>query len=206
MPPAPFPERARLNHRLQLGHGFGVPAQGQPRADPVLGSEVVRLGEPGCRGHRPRLIGELGQRVTMPQRESGLQLRRGGCGLAARQVVMRLPSERLEPERIHLVVRDAQHVPGVLGDQHPGGRARRPVRLEHPAQLGDVGLDRRGGSSGGLVPPQQVDQPVHRDDMPGLRQQDRQQGTLQPCAKVDLPAIQLYPERAQHGELQPSAA
>ena len=108
LPPAPLPQRARLNHRLQLGHGLGVPAQGQPRADPVLGGEVVRLSQPGCHGHRPRLAGELGQRVTMPQRQRVLQPGERGRGLAAGQVAVGLPGQRLEPQRVHLVVGDPE--------------------------------------------------------------------------------------------------
>ena len=60
----------------------------------------------------------------MPQRDSGLQLRRGGCGLAARQVVMRLPGQCVESQRVDLVIRDAQYVAGVLGYQYLGRRTR----------------------------------------------------------------------------------
>ena len=127
LPPAPLPQRARRHHRLQLGRRLSVPAQGQPRLDPVLGGQVVGLGEPGHGGHGPRLGGELGQRVTPPQRQRLRQASGRGRGLAAGQVAVGLPRQRLEPQRVHLVVLDAKRIPGSLDDQHPAGaRAGRP--------------------------------------------------------------------------------
>jgi len=119
---------------------------------------------------------------------------------------MRPPGQRLEPERIHLAVRDPQHIPRVLGNQHPGRRPRRPARFEHPAQLRDIRLHRRDRRRRRRIPPQQVEQPVHRHDMPGLYHQDRQQRALQPRAKIHLVAVPVHPERAQHGKVQPALA
>ena len=106
---------------------------------------------------------------------------------------MRLPRQGLEPQRVHLAFPSAQHVAGVLGDQHPGRRTDRAAGFEHAAQLRDVGLYRREGRRWRLVPPQQVDQPVHRDDMIGLHHQDRQQRALQPRAEINLPAAAVLP-------------
>ena len=110
LPPAPLPQRTRLDHRLQFGHGLGVPSQRQPGVDPVFAGKVMGLGELGRHRHRPRLGGELGQRVTVPQRQRVLQAGGRGRGPAARQVVMRLPCQRLEPQRVNMVVRDPQRV------------------------------------------------------------------------------------------------
>jgi hypothetical protein len=113
-----------------------------------------------------------------------------------------LTGQRLEPQCVDLVVPDAQHVPGVLGDEHPGRRTGGPAGFQHPAQMGDVGLHRRDGRGRRLVPPQQVDQPVHRDHMPGIQHEDRQQRALQPRANADLLAVAVHPERAQHSKAQ----
>ncbi len=44
--------------------------------------------------------------------------------------------------------------------------------------------------------------PVHRDDVPGLHQQDRQQRPLQPRAGIKFPAVPFHPESAQHRKTQ----
>jgi len=119
---------------------------------------------------------------------------------------MRLPGQRLEPQRVHLAIADPQHVSGVLGDQHLGGGAGLAAGFEHPPQLGDVSLHRGNGSRGRLVPPQQIDQPVHRDDLPGLHHQDRQQRALHPRAGVEFTPAPNHPERAQQPKVQAAVA
>ena len=79
-------------------------------------------------------------------------------------------------------------------------------RNEPPAQLRDVGLHRGDGRGRRLLPPQQVEQPVHRHDTPGLHHQDRQQHALQPRAEVEFTPVLVHPEGAQDSKVQTAVA
>ena len=119
---------------------------------------------------------------------------------------MRPADQQLEPERIHLVAGDAKHVPGILGDQHPGGRAGGRSGSSTRRSCETYACTDAITAGRGLIPPQQVDQPVHRDDVPGVHDQDRQQGPLQPRAEINLLAVPVHPERAQQPEVQAAVA
>ncbi len=70
----------------------------------------------------------------------------------------------------------------------------------------DVGLDRSGRRGRRLVLPQQPYEPVHPNDVPRLQHQDGKQRTLPRPTGVDLAAVALHPQSAQHTETQPAAS
>ena len=56
--------------------------------------------------------------------------------------------------------------------------------LERLSQVGDIDLDRMAGGPGRAVAPEQLDQPVDRDDLAGVEQQDREERALFRRAQV----------------------
>src|SRR5215208_680968 len=69
--------------------------------------------------------------------------------------------------------------------------------LETLSQVGDVDLDRMVSGPRRAVAPQQLDQPVDREDLPGLQQQDRQQRALFRRAEVGRDLTRGDLERTQ---------
>jgi hypothetical protein len=181
-----------------------VLAEDQPGVDAVFQGQVTGFGEAGRGRYRPRLRRELGQRVALPQRQGLLEVRDRGAGITGPELVTALPGQELEPQRVNLVIRGPQQVSGILRHQHLRGRAGRPTGFQHPPQLGDVSLQRGGGGPGRLVVPEQADEAVHRDHVPGLHHQDGQQRALQPRAERYRLPVPVRAEGAEHGELQAS--
>jgi hypothetical protein len=91
---------------------------------------------------------------------------------------MALLGKRHKTGGIHLPGRHHQAVAGGLGDQHTWRHPRRAIRLQHPAQVRHVGLQRGGRLAGWLLTPQLLDQPVQRHHLVGVHQQHRQQDAL----------------------------
>ena len=83
------------------------------------------------------------------------------------------------------------------GDEAPAGQW-----LEGLAQLRDVDLDGVGGRARRIVAPQQVDQPVSRDDFSGVQQEDREQGSLLRRPKVRGDSLGDGFEGTENPELQ----
>ena len=100
----------------------------------------------------------------------------------------------LEPVRVDLLGRDAEHV---------AGRARlEDVRAELPAQARDRVLERGRRGSRRLPAPELVDEPVGRHDAAGLQDEKGHERPLPVTAKRDRAAVALDLERAQDAELQ----
>jgi hypothetical protein len=85
----------------QLAAERGVPAQGELGVDAVFQGGEPQVGEPGDLRLRERLEGEVGKRLSPPQRQCGVQQRRRllRCGA---QEGPRLPDQPLEPDGVDL--------------------------------------------------------------------------------------------------------
>jgi hypothetical protein len=106
-----------------------VPAQGKLGLDAILQSGEPQLGEAGDLGLRERLEGEVGQRLSTPQRQSRVQQRRRllRCGA---EDLSRLSDQPLEPNRVDLALIQGQQVAGLPGDQQPTLLASHTIGFE----------------------------------------------------------------------------
>jgi hypothetical protein len=113
----------------QLAAQRVVPAQGKLGFDAVFEGGEPQVGEPGDLGLRERLEGEVGQRLSTPQGQCGMQQRRRLVRCAAEDQPC-LPDQPLEPDGVDPVPIHGQEIAGLPGDHQPAPLARHAVRLE----------------------------------------------------------------------------
>jgi hypothetical protein len=162
--PALLPQRLLAREDLRGRHGLGRRPGPQHHLDEQLGGGQAQLLQPGRLRDRPGLVADLGIRRALPQPERLLQqgacLRRAGPAELAG-----LPQQPPEAPGVHHLVGGPDRVARRRADQQPRGRAWGATGLEHPPQVGHVGLQRRGGARRRLATPQVVDQAVGRHDL-----------------------------------------
>ena len=209
--PEPLAQRVGRRQRLQLpGHG-PVPAQGEAGDGPGLQPQRPQLLEPGALRHGGGGVPQLGVRRAAPAASASssrstvsassprASRRRAQQGRA--EPVVRGRHGLLEEVRVDGVVGHPQRVPGRDRHQHGGGRPPRPVRLEHPPQLRDVGLQRGGDAGRRGLAPEQVDDRVDRD-RPAARERERgHQRALLRRPEVDRRAVEDDLHRAEDRHL-----
>ena len=145
--------RMGRNESLELG-GERVVASG----DEVGGDAGLERAESGFLEPRSlrlgkRLGGDVGERRPAPERECLARLPGG--------------NEVLEALDVALALLDAEHVARCAGHD--------PVGAERVAKRVDMHLERVRALAGGASPPDPVDQPVGRDRLVGMEQQEREQ-------------------------------
>ncbi len=122
---------------LGIGGDRGGVVEPQPGRDVQFTRDQTQLAEPGGFGDGPRLVGELGERRPLPQRQRILEqiAHRVGIGVGAG-----LLDHFLESPGVHGCPRQPQGVAGCGAHQQAGRSAWRTARFEQAAQVGDVGL------------------------------------------------------------------
>jgi hypothetical protein len=155
-----------------------MPAKGEFVGQPVLQGHQAKLLQPLPLGLGEGLVGHLGQGGPAPQPKCLPQHLGRRPRLAALQQPMALLGQRHKTSGIQILSSDHQPVPRGLSDQHPRRRPGWATRLQRPAQVGDVGLQRGGRLRRWLLAPQLLDQPVQRDYLVGVHQEHRQQSAL----------------------------
>jgi hypothetical protein len=148
---------------FQLPDQLAVAAGGEPHLGVELHRRQPQLLQPGRLRLRPRLVGELRQGGTAPQRQRLIQ-QPGRVGRVPRRRPSRLGDEPVEPGRVDLLVVQLEQVAGRPGDQHAHHRP------ECAAQRRDPALQGIGRAAWRLVAPEVVDQPVGGHDPPGVHQ------------------------------------
>ena len=192
-----LPERVLADQQLQFADELGTRAKREIRLDPLLEGFEPKLLEPSDLGLRPGLVGELGQRLSSPERERLPQHRvRVGRGGSPRS-----PDELLEPEQVERPRIGSELVRRGGGPDHDAA--------QRPAELQDVLLQdlRRGG--GRSSAPQIVDQAVTRHELVRVEEQDREERTLLRRVQGNHAALGdrlEWPEDAEfHGETRPGS-
>ena len=135
---------------------------------------------------RERLVvGEVAERRPVPQLERLAQPAGRALGLAARERRATLAHERVEPPRVELAVGDLQRVAAVA--------RREPAVAERLAQPGDEVVQAAPRRRRRRLAPEPVDQPIARQRLVGVQQEDGEQDALPallqrhgPCAVLDL--------------------
>ena len=158
--------------------------------DPLLERGKPQLAETSDRRLRERLIGEVGERRPAPQRERLAQLLHSRRGIGAAG----LGDEPLEAGDVELGRVDPQHVAGRAGEE--------PAVAELFAQPGNVALDDLCDRRRRRLPPQLVDQPLRRDDVVGVQQQDGEQRPLLAAAEHERTIVLDHLQRAKKPKFQ----
>ena len=151
--------------------------------DPILERRGPELDESGRLEPRELAV-DVRQGRPVPQRERLPQTHGRLLGLPAERPPP-LVAEALEPREVELPVLDPEHIPGTAGREGLSVRAARSLRLEEPAQRRHVplqGLDCRRRRP---LAPELVDQPVARDGLVRLQEEDREERALLPRAERD---------------------
>lgn len=151
-------------------------------------------------------LSELGERKLVQGRPAPELQRVLEGGERCRGIVVdAAPSprrEQLEATGIDLAVGDTEDVPGRLGDEHAVG----PGRLEQPAEVRDVALDRLRRRGRRLPAPEGVHESVDGDDLAATEHHHRQERPLPPAWEPDLAAgVAANLERAEDLELHLSS-
>ncbi len=145
--------RMGRNESLELCGERVVSSGGEVGGDAGLERAESGFLEPRSLRLGKRLGGEVGERRPAPERK---RLARPTVG-----------NEVLEALDVALALLDAEHVARCAGHD--------PVGAERVAKRVDMYLERVRGAGGGRVSPDPVDQPVGRDRLVGMEQQEREQ-------------------------------
>jgi hypothetical protein len=159
---------------VELADQPGVAAEAQERVDAVLGRREAQLLQAADLVLGEVVEGEVGQRRPSPEPESFFQEldRLGGRPVLQRPPA--LPGEALEARGVDRDALVPQDVAGGARDQGALRAAAAVPGRDRAAQVGDVplhGLRRRPGRA---LAPERVDDPIDRDDLAAVDQQQRE--------------------------------
>ena len=169
---------------LQVGHGFGGPAEGQLAPQAVLGDTKAQLVEATSLGAGELGSVEPGVGRPPPERE---RLGEGAVGAVRPALGQGAAAHRRETGEtlgIDLPVVDGEAVAGTLGEQE--GRGEPAVDLEGVAQAHDEGLEGLRCAGRWLLAPEGVDEVTGRDEPPGRSDEAGEQEALLGAPDLDL--------------------
>ena len=183
-PARPVPQRFTGPQRDGIGQRTLDPALRQQRRHAVLQAFGAQLVDADRLGRHPVVVGEVLEQPATRQCQG-----RVGGGLRPGPVAgsHRVPGVGAVCGEVDEVdgaaVGDRKVVTGSLPDDR---RGHAPLAPQCLAQVGDIGLQARGGAARDVVAPHRVDQPVHRHHAAIGEQQRGQYGAL-------LGRAQVYP-------------
>jgi hypothetical protein len=193
LPERALAERVLSHERLQLGHEGTVAPERQLGVDPLLDGEQPPLLEPfGLASGEPQVC-EVGERGSAPERERGSQRSLRGLGVAARERLVPLFEQPLEPVRVKLA--------GVHLQDVSRRAAREAPVAEQLAQARDVVVQRVVDGRRRPLAPQAVDHPVARHHLVGPQHEHGQQRALLGSAQRELAAVPPHDQRTQDTEI-----
>ena len=186
----------RAHERLKLGDHLAVAAQRQIRVDAVLQRRQARLLQAGDLTLRERLVPEIRKRRAAPQTQRLPQARSRRGRVTARKRGAPVGRQPLELIQVKLARRSRQNVAAATGEQDIS-----PDRL---AQAGNVGLKHLPRGRRSALPPQLLNQPLTRDHLTAVQQQNRQHRALPgtPQRPRNIPLRRL--KRTENPELHRS--
>jgi hypothetical protein len=189
--PQAFAQRMLAHQPFQLGDEVAAGPEVDPGRRPVLEQAEPDLLEAGPVGMEPLAVAGVGQDFAPEQGQrlgGGLQRRVGVTVAAGRG---RVRGQRGHPEGVDPAGIEGQGVAAMPAGDH--GRVG-----QGPAQLGRLGLEGVAARGRGGLAPQVLDQPLGRDDLPGVQgQADQQLGGLARRHR-ERPAVAPDLEGAEH--------
>jgi hypothetical protein len=170
------------DQRLQLSDDLGVLTELELGVDQLLERGEPQLVQACDLGLGERLVGEVVERPTAPQRQSLLEHRRGGRGASRCQLGPALGEEPLEPVGVERLRIEPQLVPPLARDElgGSGGAGQRLAQARH------VHLERLGWTGGRVLPPELVDQTVGAQGLVGVDEEQREQRPLLAASERNL--------------------
>ena len=168
----PLAERVLADEDFELGDHLLMTAGGELGVDQLLARVEPELLETGDRALRERLVGEVGQRVTAPQRLGLGEQRHRILGAAGGQCRAGGVVQSLEPVGIELVPAELEHVARRAREQPVAGRRHRSPQPRHEHVEG-VDRGRRR-----VLSPDVIHEPVDGDDLIRVDRQHGEHGSL----------------------------
>jgi hypothetical protein len=189
-PVQPLAQRVLGNERVEPAVHLTVAARLEIALERELERGEAKLLEPPCLGHRERLVHEVGERRSAPERERPV---RGLTGAAVVVASRGLGEEPLEPGRVHRVVVEPQLVAATV--RHD---LRSAVLAEQLAELRHVELHHLRRAGGLILAPEALDQPVHRYGGVRVQGEQGQHCTLLRPTEGGRPIAELELDRAKN--------
>jgi hypothetical protein len=192
----PLAQRVLADQHLQLGDRLAVSTDRKVGLQTMLERHKAQRFQPADLVLRERLVAEVRQRRTAPQRERAAQhLARLSRGPSGKQLPA-LVQQPLKPLQIERAVLDPHQV-----------AAR--SRLDHPItqrlpQVRHVHLQPLNRSRGRLLIPQRINEPLRRHRLARVQQQDRKQRALLRRPQLELGPVLPDRQRTENPELHPS--
>ncbi len=191
LPAQPLAQRVLRDQPLELGDEVAVASEREVGLDPLLERREAKLLEPPDSRLRKRLVGEVGERGPAPQPQRRAQLPRSDSRLRG----IRLADKALEAKQVKLLALQRDEVARRTRNKQ---RTRVAQRL---SQLRDQNLQRSAPRRGRPLTPQVVEQPISRDNLARVKQQDRQQRPLLGTGERDDPVAVGDLKRAENPKL-----
>ena len=173
LPAQSLAQRILSDQRLELAHQVAVAAERQIGVDAQLERDGTAFFQPGDLAPRERLVRDVRQRRSAPQRESLAQPSGRIGGAPVLQCRGRIADELLEAVEVKLTALHAKLI-GVASRLQPLPR----TVAERTTQLADVVLQHLHGRRGRSLAPQRVDEPVGRYRRVAMQQQEDQDAAL----------------------------
>ena len=181
---------------LELRGQLGVPADQEPRLEAVLQRRQAQLAQAAQRTAHRCVELELRERRAAPERERPLEDRGGLLGAAGQQCLPPLAAQPLEAVHIEPFRVDPKDVAVQLGHER---RVRAPRRHEL-ADLRQVDVQGGGDRARPLGAPHPLDQPLARDGLVGVQEQECEQRALPRAAERERLAVDTGLERPEQRE------
>ena len=190
LPAKPFAQRVKGRQPLELADRLTEAAEAQVGLDPVLERRQPELLQPGELRLKRWFEAEVVERRPPPQVERPVQGLGCGRGVLSRSALRHelLEAVEVEPARLN-----AQLIAGLAGDQ-----GVRPDRLTQP---GYGHLERLRSLPDPRFPPELVHEPVARDDLVRVKEQQRQKRPLPRAANRHRAIAVAYVEGAEDAEV-----
>ena len=174
-------QRIRGDERVELADHLGVPPGREVGVDRGLRRPQPQLLEAADLGGGERLVGDVLQRVTVPERQR-----------VARAVLLHEP---FCTRGVHLVVAQVERVAAAVGDD------RRAVAVQQRPQVGDVELEHLRRARRRVLAPQALDQRVGRHRAAGPQGEHREHRPLLAGAQLDGPVTEPKLDRTQKPQI-----
>ena len=170
------------DQRLKLGDEGVVVPEREPCVHALLDRGHPKLLEALDLGPRERLVGAVRERIAAPERERLIEERVGLCGPAGRVRTPTLREQALEPAHVDPLRLDLERIPARARHEQLG----RPEQFSQPR---DLMVEAVARGSGRPLAPELVDQPVARNNLVGVEEEDREEGALLRTADRDHPLV-----------------
>ena len=187
--------------RLELANQLLVAADGEIDIDALLDRRYASLFKARDLGLSECVEGEICEGGPAPERQSFEQR---PSGLLRISLAKRAPAvfhEPLESIAVEVVGRDAEHVPGTACEEDLFCIAALVQAAERLSKLRDVDLCGLHGGRRWMTLPQLVDQPIDRDDLVSVKQQDGQERPLLDATQVNLASLRPDLDRTEDSKL-----